>query len=295
MTSPRGLHSLARLHGIQTAYHDHAGRYVGAAPEALMAVLRALGVRIRSAEDIPGALEHRRRVLWERVVEPVVVAWLPDPGTLTVRVPDTLTDGAVRVVVGLEEGGERVAEADPRSLPVTGRRTLAGRDYVALEAPIPAVPPGYHDLVVEVGPGVGRRRHRSLLIAAPRRCAGWDVLSGPAWGVFAPLYALWEEAAPDRIPDFGLLDRLAAEVAGLGGSVVGTLPLLASFLDRPYEPSPYAPVSKLFWNELYVGDPAAELGERGTDRNARTIDPRAAMAARRRRLREAADRFYEGL
>lgn len=38
----------------------------------------------------------------------------------------------------------------------------------------------------------------------------------------------------------------------LGGSAVGTLPLTAAFLDEPFEPSPYAPASRLFWNELLL-------------------------------------------
>jgi 4-alpha-glucanotransferase len=33
---------------------------------------------------------------------------------------------------------------------------------------------------------------------------------------------------------------------------VSTLPFLAAFLDEPFDPSPYAPVSRLLWNELYV-------------------------------------------
>jgi 4-alpha-glucanotransferase len=33
---------------------------------------------------------------------------------------------------------------------------------------------------------------------------------------------------------------------------VGTLPLLAAFLDEPCDPSPYAPASRLFWNEFYI-------------------------------------------
>ena len=41
-------------------------------------------------------------------------------------------------------------------------------------------------------------------------------------------------------------------VSGLGGNVVATLPFLASFLDKPCDPSPYTPVSRLFWNEFYI-------------------------------------------
>ena len=38
-----------------------------------------------------------------------------------------------------------------------------------------------------------------------------------------------------------------------GGTLFGTLPLLSTFLDKPIvEPSPYAPATRLFWNELYL-------------------------------------------
>jgi 4-alpha-glucanotransferase len=40
---------------------------------------------------------------------------------------------------------------------------------------------------------------------------------------------------------------------GVGGHLFGTLPLLSTFLEDPVvEPSPYAPASRLFWNELYL-------------------------------------------
>jgi 4-alpha-glucanotransferase len=39
-------------------------------------------------------------------------------------------------------------------------------------------------------------------------------------------------------------------IAGLGGEVVATLPLLA--IDPAGDPSPYSPISRLFWNELYL-------------------------------------------
>jgi 4-alpha-glucanotransferase len=34
--------------------------------------------------------------------------------------------------------------------------------------------------------------------------------------------------------------------------VIATLPLLTAFLDEPFDPSPYAPASRLFWNEFYL-------------------------------------------
>jgi len=34
--------------------------------------------------------------------------------------------------------------------------------------------------------------------------------------------------------------------------VVSTLPLLAMSFAEPFDPSPYRPVSRLFWNEFYL-------------------------------------------
>ena len=57
------------------------------------------------------------------------------------------------------------------------------------------------------------------------------------------------------------LDVLGAWIDEYGGKVVGTLPLLASFLGEPFEPSPYSPVSRRFWNEVYLDlDRAARAG-----------------------------------
>lgn len=292
MSSPRGLHTLARLHGVQTAYYDHGGRRCGASPESLMAVLRALGVPVHRAAEIPAALRRQRRAVWERTVEPVVVAWLPHPAPFTLRLPDGLGDAHVRVTVALEDGIERSGHARVSRLTRTERQEVAGREFSAYEVPLPRVPAGYHDLHVEVdGPGAPRR-HQSLLLAAPERSGGWEGLPGaPDWGVFAPLHALHDEEGPDRIPDFGLLAELADRVADVGGSVLATLPLLATFLDRPYEPSPYMPVSRLFWNELYVADPDAAIGNGGSV-GGRRIDYRAAMAGRRASLEPAARAFF---
>lgn len=292
MTSPRGLHALARLHGIQTAYHDHSGRRVGASSESLMAALRAMGVTIEGGAGISDALARRRRELWDRALEPVVVGWLPAPEPFGLRIPAALGGSVIRVTAVGEDGRRDVSVLDAATLRVRGRVELEGRIQLELEVPVPQVPAGYHELTVEVDGGGGERRYRTLLIAAPRRCAGWDSLPGKGgWGVFAPVYALWAEQEPDRVPYIGLLERLAEGVAELGGAVVGTLPVLAAFLDGPYDPSPYVPVSRLFWNELYVA--TSDTGGEAAHAHGRYLDPGRAMDARRVALAAAARRFFE--
>ncbi len=305
MTAPRGLHGLARLHGVQTAYSDNDDRRVEASPDALIAALRGLGVELPDAAAIPDRLAHRCRTLWERALDPVVVVWTPAdgglgasaPGSTRIRTSAGLVDRPVRVTVRLEDGGERESSLEGAALERLRAEDVAGTEYVERALPLPSVPAGYHDLVVEVGTGRARRRYEAVLIAAPDRAVGWAALPGRdgagRWGVFAPLYALHERGtapAPGGAPGYPTLGRFADRAAEAGASVVGTLPLLAAFLDDPYEPSPYAPVSRLFWNELYVapegnGGRAAEAG--------RFLDPRAAMAERRPALEAEARRFFE--
>jgi 4-alpha-glucanotransferase len=95
-----------------------------------------------------------------------------------------------------------------------------------------------------------------MLIAAPA-CPE----APRAWGAFIPLHALRSET------DWGTgsyseLASLGQFVSALGGSMMGSLPLYPAFLDGPADPSPYRPVSRLAYNELYV-DPTA-LPERSS-------------------------------
>ncbi len=300
MAAPPGLHRLARLHGIQTAYQDNARRRVVATPDVLMGALRALRVPIKGPGDIARLVDVRCRELWERVVEPVVVRWRGSPGQVTLRIPAKRLDRPIHLAIHFEDGGLRRWSVEPATLTVVERQDLDGTTYVAVDAPLPDVAIGYHDLHVGLGVAGEGGRFDALLISAPPVAADWDrVLGSAAWGLFAPLYALWEDgpggsgsAAP---PGLRLLDRLAARVADHGGSVVGTLPILASFLDEPYEPSPYAPVSRLFWNELYL-DPPVPTGEPHSEGGAvyadQLFDPRAAMDLKRPALEAGCRSFF---
>ncbi len=103
-------------------------------------------------------------------------------------------------------------------------------------------------------------------------------------GLFVPTYALWERDRP--LPSFAHLHDLARRLKRAGVEVVSTLPLYATFLDQPFDPSPYSPISRLHWNELYLDDadlPAAPVPEQGSHVDWRTLAER-----RRRQLVDAA-------
>jgi 4-alpha-glucanotransferase len=264
------LPALARAAGVQRWYTDVRGRRRAATREALSATLRALGHDVgesgAGAAAALRALRGRRPPLSERVA----VAW--DGGGPVLELADTSGGGRVGWTARLEDGRE-LSGAGPADALV---RTAAGR---RLE--LPDLPPGYHDVHVELG----GRESTTLVLAAPRRAH-----PGPArtWGVFLPLYAIPGPFGPG---DFTLLRRLVDWTASRGGTVVGSTPLHAAFLDRPFDPSPYAPVSRLHWNELYVDPEAVPELEASADARrllppaAATggglVDYRAAMAAKR--------------
>jgi 4-alpha-glucanotransferase len=272
----RALHALAGAAGVQRAYGDTRGKRHTASAAALSAALRALGHDV--AESGSGASEALRLLAAERLrrpAEPVAVAW----GATPPRIPVTAPAGASRIewTVALEDGGELAGAEPVDRLP----HTRAGH---MLE--LPALPHGYHQAHLVLG----NRRSTTLVLAAPRRA-----YAGPpdSWGVFLPLYAVPGPFGPG---DFTRMGRLASWTSALGGDIVGSTPLHAAFLDRPFEPSPYLPVSRLYWNELFV-DPEAvpELASAPQARalvaagaaapaDDRLIDYRAAMSAKRRVL-----------
>lgn len=119
----------------------------------------------------------------------------------------------------------------------------------------------------------------TLVISAPRKCFQ---RKGRDWGLFLPLYAL-HSARNRGAGDLTDLKAFARWAGRLGADWVGTLPLLSQFLDKPFEPSPYAPVSRLFWSEFWL-----DVGPvKGLPRGPR-VDYRRQMAAKWRILERKA-------
>ena len=224
---------------IELEYEDVFKKRRRASPEALLAVLDALGAGVRSMQDVTGALREREAELAGRCAEPAVAAW-EGSGSARVRVPAKMADSVSAHLI-LEDGSERELPID-----VTGPETeVQGIRYVAAWVALEQLPPGYHRMVTRIQ----GEEHETLVISAPPLAFQGE--GDRVWGVFLPTYAL-RTARDWGVGSYSDLLDLTIWVRSLGGRLVGTLPLLATFLDEPFDPSPYSPASRLFWSELFI-------------------------------------------
>jgi len=284
------LHELAALSGLLVEYEDWQHVRREASDEALVAVLHALDVDIDSPADAADTLRVERRRIWSCLVEPCAVAWDGVAPLLELRV-EGRRRGRYSVALQLESGETREYRGRLAALPVRRWTEVDGLRYFCRELALPAgLPHGYHRLSIRVG----EQRGECLLICSPTRAWGAPGTRPKTWGVFAPTYALRSQSGSGA-GDLGDLETLGRWVSDLGGSVLGTLPLLAAFLDEPFESSPYSPVSKLFWNELYarVDSNGSSAEELGALRSSSLVDYRKQMAHKREALARAAERAWQ--
>ncbi len=299
------LGALARAYGVQTSYVADDGSRRRAGSATVVAVLQALGAGLDTPDAAGDALAATLAERQRTVLQPVVAL---RPG---VRHTDVVLGADVdprRVDVRLERSdgsvvGRPLSElvAGPARLDVTDGQRRA-RHRLRLSGPM-STAAGYHRLTVD-GPGVAAE---ALVVHAPRRCPS----PSRGWGLFTPLHAL-RRTEDWGVATFSDLEAVGGRVAELGGAWVGTLPLLAAFLDGPIvEPSPYLPASRLAWNEVYVDvtrlpelaaspEAAAALSSASLReaaarlRSRRLAQPDRTLALKRRVLTPAADALFAG-
>lgn len=302
----RELRELASLSGVQLSYIDILSRRRRTATvNSLLAVLRALGHPVEKLKDAPVALREYKQADWRELTEPVSVA-RKGKARLTLRLSSKAAS-RLHFSLILEDGTKHQWSAEPADLTLLIAEESEGEQFRKCQLEIPVeLPPGYHRLTVE------RAGNQSEVLLLSPPSAGAYLPRGRhaarTWGVFLPLYALHSDRSWG-CGDFTDLDALMDWVSQLGGGVVATLPFLAAFLDAPFEPSPYAPVSRLFWNELFldvtsipelkqsvaaqdlIGSTAVQ-DERQALQQAPRVDYRRAMALKRRILEELARALF---
>jgi 4-alpha-glucanotransferase len=254
MDELKGLQTLARALGVHTEYTDGLAQHVTVGPETLLRVCAALGAPIARAADAPDALRAWRAVKKSELLPPVLVAW---NGVLVL--PATFSGGSIKATVHLGKDG---------TVPL-----VAAGETLRLAEPLP---PGYHRLEVETG----GRLESATVISSPVQSWRRDG-SALGWGVGSELAALRSRRSRS-LGDLRDLETLCQWVGRLGGNLVTVLPLLPTFNQEPAEPSPYSPVSRLFWSELILdlGEAHRPVGPVATlDVRAGDAEVRAALAS----------------
>jgi 4-alpha-glucanotransferase len=293
------LYATASQLGMETGYWDVRGGWHDASGDAVLAVLEAMGAPVdaiqagRSLSSLDAAVAELTQHAHRRATEPVApVVTLLDEATPAFRLcwPDSAPSRRGRIQLDLDPLGEAEHHAPARTstelvldeAAVVDRFEADGQIWRRYAVPLPfGLPVGYHELTVELDD----RPFCSTVLRAPAHVDQ----PGPTarlWGALVPLYALREGRGLG--PNLGDLDVLADWLDGFGGKIVGTLPLLAAYLDGPFEPSPYSPVSRCFWNELYLDLDRLTEGTAGT---APPSGPRFDAAAQHAAVTEVLDRL----
>ena len=245
MEALKALQSLATELGVQTSYIDGLKKPVTVGAETLVRVCAALGAPVTGVHDAADALAAHHARQDRGALPPVLVAWNGNLSSLSIP-----NDESVRVELRLENG--EITPLGTRSLPL-----------------------GYHQLTVQAGD----RLQTCSVISAPVEAWHRPGESHRSWGVGTQLAAL-RSARSRSVGDLRDLETLCRWIRGHGGDLVTVLPLLPTFNVAPPEPSPYSPVSRLFWSELMldIGDGARMPPPQKLDVMAADAEVRAALS-----------------
>ncbi|NUN12326.1 MAG: 4-alpha-glucanotransferase [Myxococcales bacterium] len=273
--SNSSVETLAALYGLTTSYTDAANKPQTCSEEAIIAVLRILGVDVLTSDDVERQLETRRAELWRPGLADVTTLWADERNVCFLQGPASRFKGVITAHAGFENGETKSFPIRIDDCRVVATIGTGKSKQVRLEVPLfSEFPIGYHTLHMEVGSSM----YTSFVISAPAKGISpqtrWP--NGPPVGAFLPLYSLFSS----RGIGLGTLADLEKIVRWAGELDLGffaTLPLLSTFLTEPFEPSPYAPASRLFWNELYADVRNEELfqplsGVSASDIDAATAD-----------------------
>jgi 4-alpha-glucanotransferase len=300
------LYRLAHLYRVQTAYYDVSHRRRQISVDALLAILKSLGAPIATLKDIPSAWHQRRQELWQQQLDSVVVTWDGRPTSMKVRLPVITADKSIEFHLQMENGEWLNWQCGVSDLPSVEIAEIEGMQYVVKALPLPeGLPWGYHRFTMELEGGV----KEALIISAPMEAYTYarETKTG-LWGAFVPLYALHTKNSWGG-GDFSDMETLISWLAGMGGGVVATLPLLPTFYDSDSNVSPYLPVSRQLWNEFYLDikrvpelqdcssartilESSPFQKEMAALRDASLVDYRRQMTLKRRVLEELCQYFF---
>ncbi|QOQ39143.1 4-alpha-glucanotransferase [Trueperella pecoris] len=240
------LEALADSYGVALDFWDFDGTFCEVSTSTLISVLRAMGVDASTDETIQAELRARVDRPWRRVLPPCTVARNDRETPFQVHVPHGC---AVRVDIVTEDGSTMGArQIDDYSQPREIDGVLIGQASFVIPT---GTPLGYHILRARVDYGNEIREEEATLIVTPTRLDVEARLRGRAWGMMAQLYSTRSRESWG-IGDTADLAEMGSLFGDLGADFLLVNPLHAAEPIEPMSPSPYLPVTRRFFNPMYI-------------------------------------------
>ena len=240
MVMAHSLTQLAKKLGISTTYRDAFQKQRKPSIETITALIQCFGFKIEREADAIEVLKYLRHESAQTCLEPVTVIW-DHQTNIPITINKHFRQDSANATLIFEDQTSREWKIDLANLPLT-KQSKGFTKFIDLPDNIPF---GYHELHIEVG----NQHHVTFLIHAKTKV--YSHAEDKTFGFFAPIYALPNQQS-FGCGDLGDFNQLLDWTIDLGGRLIATLPLHAAFLVDHFEPSPYSPVSRLFWNELYL-------------------------------------------
>lgn len=263
LNSDELIHELSGLCGILPEYWDIFGKKHVTQVNTMKAVLRAMKLRIDTADDIVMEIAEKKSQPWKNIIEPVhVLSVSAQPVSVPLFIPINEGEESGLVVswsLKYENGEETGARISGASLNLIEDRWIDGLRYIRTSLHISHSGIGYYLLKVDcrhgerIFPGGRNRLHKvSRIIVTPDTCyVPPELKNRRAWGLSINLYSV-RSAGNSGSGDFTDLGKIVKWVSDLKGSFVGINPLHAIPNTKPFGVSPYAPISRLYRNFIYI-------------------------------------------
>ncbi len=268
---------LATAAGIQDEWWQVDGTHHRVSIETKRDLLKAMRLPGDTLSDARESLHSLQRKRDLRVLPAVQLLQAGSAGSVRLALPERFAGRSLALDIKSEGGGMQRLAIVPDRLEEIDRASIAGGTVRHLRVPLPALPAGYHEAVVEEHPDESCR-----LIVSPPACYLHKRIAGGArlFGLTSHLYAL-RHPTDSGIGDFETLAQFCEASAKLGGSFAGINPLHHLFPGDRERASPYQPSDRRFIDPIYIDLEGVDVLLRSPRMRAALAESQAAMAALR--------------
>ncbi|RME69201.1 MAG: hypothetical protein D6778_00835, partial [Nitrospirae bacterium] len=230
--------------GVSEGYYDIWGNWHPAQMETKESILQALGLPVENPEALEEAFKEVLLRRYEGILGRTTVCEYPCR-SIPLRCLRPL-EGKIRLTLRPEDGEEPIlVELRGDAIQYQQVQSWWGRVFEGHVSLPSEVKEGYYSLLLETED----RAVESLLVVVPE-VAFLPEEKKKHWGINLSLYALSSEGSPSG--DLGVLKKLSQWVSSQGGYFVLINPLHYNDNRGPSGRSPYYPLSRLYFNPLYI-------------------------------------------